>query len=102
MVVCRLPNSARRVRSQQAVIAYTQGSAYAEHMEREKGTLTPGMLADLAAVSQDIFTVAPDKLPEPTSLLTIIGGAVLYDSLTSTVGHRARPQQHRVPFASTP
>lgn len=43
---------------EQAVTAYTRGSAYAEFAEREKGRLAPGMFADLAVLSQDIFTVA--------------------------------------------
>jgi predicted amidohydrolase YtcJ len=33
---------------------YTRTAAYAERLEREKGTLQPGMLADLAVLSQDI------------------------------------------------
>jgi predicted amidohydrolase YtcJ len=67
---------------EQAVIAYTRGSAFAEHAEHEKGTLAPGMLADLVVLSQDIFTVAPEQLPETGSLLTIIGGAIVHDALT--------------------
>jgi predicted amidohydrolase YtcJ len=65
---------------QQAVIAYTRGSAYAEHAEREKGVLAPGMLADLAVLSQDIFTVADEALPNTTSVLTLVGGRVAYDA----------------------
>jgi predicted amidohydrolase YtcJ len=66
---------------EQAVIAYTRGSAYAEHAEREKGKIAPGMLADLAVLSQDIFSIAPDKLPETTSVMTLVGGRVVYDAL---------------------
>jgi predicted amidohydrolase YtcJ len=72
-------NPGEALTREQAVIAYTQGSAFAEHEERRKGILAPGMLADLAVLSQDIFTVAPDRLPETTSVLTIIGGAVVHD-----------------------
>jgi predicted amidohydrolase YtcJ len=42
---------------EEAVMAYTAGSAYAESAEKQKGTLAPGMLADLAVLSQDIFTI---------------------------------------------
>lgn len=66
---------------EQAVTAYTRGSAYAEFAEHEKGTLAPGMLADLAVLSQDIFTVAPEALPATTSLLTVVSGAVVHDRL---------------------
>jgi predicted amidohydrolase YtcJ len=63
-----------------AVIAYTRGSAYAEHAEHEKGVLAPGMLADLAVLSQDIFTVATDALPDTRSVLTLVGGRIAYDA----------------------
>lgn len=64
----------------EAVTAYTRGSAYAEFAEREKGTLAPGMLADLAVLSQDIFVVPPQALPGTTSVLTIVGGVMVYDA----------------------
>lgn len=65
---------------EQAVEAYTRGSAWVEFAEREKGTLAPGMLADLAVLSQDIFTVEPARLPATASVLTIVGGRVVYDA----------------------
>lgn len=60
--------------------AYTYGSAYAEFAEKDKGTLTPGKLADLAVLSQDIFTVPPDALPKTRSVLTLVGGRVAFDA----------------------
>lgn len=65
---------------EQAVIAYTRTNAYAEFMEEEKGTLSKGMLADLAVLSQDIFTIPADALPATTSLMTIIDGQIVYRS----------------------
>jgi predicted amidohydrolase YtcJ len=65
---------------EQAVIAYTRTSAYAEFAENEKGSLEPGKLADLAVLSQDIFTVPPDALPGTESVLTIVGGKIVYDA----------------------
>lgn len=65
---------------EEAVVAYTRGSAYAEHAEHEKGTLAPGMLADLAVLSQDPFTAAPEALPKTTSVLTLVGGEVVHDA----------------------
>lgn len=55
-------------------------SAYAEFAEKDKGTLEPGKLADLAVLSQDIFTVSASDLPKTTSLLTLVGGRVVYDA----------------------
>jgi predicted amidohydrolase YtcJ len=63
---------------EEAVRAYTSGSAYAEMKEREKGTIAKGMLADLAVLSQNIFEVPPPALPETRSVLTIVGGKVVY------------------------
>ena len=69
------------VTREQALAAYTSGSAYAEKKEREKGRIAVGMLADIAVLSQDIFTVAADRLPDITSLLTIVDGNVAYSTL---------------------
>lgn len=66
---------------EQTLVAYTRGSAFAEHQEREKGTLTAGKLADLAVLSQDIFTVAPPELPKTQSVLTIVGGKVVWRAI---------------------
>jgi predicted amidohydrolase YtcJ len=65
---------------QQAVQAYTYGSAFAEFAEADKGRLAVGQLADLVVLSQDIFTIPPPQLPATTSLLTIIGGQVAFDA----------------------
>ena len=45
-----------------AVRAYTLGSAYAAFADKDVGTLEVGKLADLAVLSQDIFTVPPETL----------------------------------------
>jgi predicted amidohydrolase YtcJ len=64
----------------QALTAFTRGAAYAEFEEPRKGTLVPGKLADLAVLSQDIFHVAPPDLPATRSLLTIVGGRIVWDA----------------------
>ena len=64
---------------EQAVIAYTLTSAYAEFAEKDKGSLEPGILADLAVLSQDIFTVDASDLPKTESLLTMVGGKIVYE-----------------------
>jgi predicted amidohydrolase YtcJ len=73
-------NPAQRLTREQAVSAYTRGAAYAEFTEDTKGTIAPGMLADLAVLSQDIFTVPPGALPATTSVLTMLGGRVVHDA----------------------
>ena len=60
------------------MIAYTKTNAYAEFTEKEKGTLMPGMLADLVVLSQDIFTVPAEQLPATRSVLTLLDGKIVY------------------------
>jgi predicted amidohydrolase YtcJ len=65
---------------EQAVIASTLTAAYAEFSEKEKGSLIPGKLADLAVLSQDIFSVPASELPKTESVLTFVGGQIVYDA----------------------
>ena len=65
---------------EQAVRAYTYGSAFAEFTETRKGTIAVGKLADLAVLSQDIFAVPAPELPRTRSVLTIVGGRVVFDA----------------------
>lgn len=65
---------------EQAVTAYTRGSATAEFQEWQKGSLKPGYLADLAVLSQDIFTLPPPAVPGTVSVLTLVGGEVVWDA----------------------
>ena len=65
---------------EEAVTAYTRGSAIAEFQEWQKGSIKPGYLADLAVLSQDIFTVAPPAVPSTVSLLTLVGGETTWDA----------------------
>ena len=62
----------------EAVTAYTQGSAYAEFQERDKGVLAPGMLADLVVLSRDLFHLEPQRLHEARVTTTIVGGRVVF------------------------
>ena len=73
-------NPAEKLTVEQALRAYTQGSAFAEFAETKKGRLAPGMLADFAVLSQDIFAVAPDALPKTTSVMTVMGGQVVHEA----------------------
>lgn len=63
----------------EAVEAYTMGSAYAEFQENEKGSITPGKLADMVILSDDIFTMDPVKIRDVKVVKTILGGKVIWD-----------------------
>ncbi|WP_375433884.1 amidohydrolase [uncultured Hymenobacter sp.] len=65
---------------EQAVQAYTYGSAFAEFEEKNKGQIAVGQLADVVVLSQDIFRVPPPELPKTSSILTLISGQVVYDA----------------------
>ena len=73
-------NPAEALTREQAVIAYTHGSAYAEFTEREKGRLIPGAVADIAVLSADVFAVPPNELPSLHSVLTLIGGRPVHNA----------------------
>jgi predicted amidohydrolase YtcJ len=75
-------NPKEAVTREQAVKAYTYGSAFAEFAENEKGTIATGKLADLVVLSQDIFATPVPELPKTTSVLTIVGGKIIYDPKT--------------------
>ena len=62
----------------EAVEAYTMGWAYAEFQETEKGSITPGKLADFVVLSEDIFQVAPADIKDVRVELTGVGGRVVY------------------------
>jgi predicted amidohydrolase YtcJ len=64
-----------------AVRAYTFGSAFAEFAEHDKGTLLKGRLADLTVLSRDIFAGPIAQLPETRSVLAIVGGKIVHDTL---------------------
>lgn len=69
----------QKITVEEAVRAYTVGSAYAEFAEHTKGTLAPGKLADLVLLSQDIFRINPTEIEKTKVRLTIMDGKVVYE-----------------------
>ena len=63
---------------EQAVTAYTLGSAYARFSEDRLGTLEAGKEADLAVLSQDIFSAAQGDLAKTHVVMTMVGGKVVF------------------------
>ena len=63
----------------EAVEAYTMGSAYAEFQEKQKGSLTPGKLADMVLLSDDIFSVPPAAIRDVRVEATWVGGKLVFD-----------------------
>lgn len=75
----RALNPAEALKPQEALRAYSHGSAYATFLEERVGTLEPGMLADLAILSDDPTTVDPERIREIDVLGTVIDGRFVYD-----------------------
>lgn len=68
----------QKITIDQAIAAYTVGSAYAEFAEKEKGTLTTGMLADFVVLDRDITKVEPAEILKTRVLRTVVGGKTVY------------------------
>lgn len=64
----------------EAVEAYTMGSAYAEFQEKEKGSIRTGKLADMVLLSDDIFSIAPERIRDVKVLKTYVGGKLVWDA----------------------
>jgi predicted amidohydrolase YtcJ len=70
----------QKLNIEQAIAAYTAGSAFAEFAEKEKGMLAPGMLADIVVLDTDITSVPPEKILATKVLRTIVGGKTVYEA----------------------
>ena len=71
---------AQKLTIEQAIAAYTTGSAFAEGAEKEKGKLAPGMLADFVVLDRDLTASVPAKILTTRVLRTIVGGKTVYQA----------------------
>jgi predicted amidohydrolase YtcJ len=62
----------------EAVHAYTMGAAFAEFQETRKGSITPGKLADMVILTDNIFELKPEAIRNVKVKTTILGGKVIY------------------------
>jgi predicted amidohydrolase YtcJ len=72
----------QRMSRQEALRSYTINGAYAAFEEGVKGTLTPGKLADVTVLSQDILAIPEDDIPGTEVVYTIVGGRVVYSRVS--------------------
>ena len=63
-----------------ALRIYTQGSAWFTHDDDKRGSLEAGKLADLAVLTKDYMTIPVDQVSSLESLLTMVGGKIVYAS----------------------
>jgi hypothetical protein len=84
--VTRRAESGERIKAEEcitaseALAAYTTGAAYASGEESVKGSITPGKLADMAVLSGDPLSVAPEQIKDIAVEITIVGGKVVWEA----------------------
>jgi predicted amidohydrolase YtcJ len=74
-------NAGEAVTAEEAVRAYTYGSAYASKAEHVKGSIEPGKLADFVVLSEDPTAVSKDRIAGLEILATIVDGEVRHDAV---------------------
>ena len=68
----------QRLSLTQAIWGYTMGPAIASGRAHLQGSLSPGKLADLLVLDQDIFHIQPAKIPHTQVVMTVLGGKIVY------------------------
>jgi len=74
----RLLGGSNRLTREEALRAYTIGSAWFSSEEQVKGRIAPGQYADLAVLSADYFAVDAEAIGDIESVLTLVGGRVVH------------------------
>jgi predicted amidohydrolase YtcJ len=74
-------NAAEAVTAEEALRAYTWGSAYASKAEHVKGSIEPGKLADFTVLSEDPTAVSPSRIAGLEVIATIVDGKLRYSAL---------------------
>jgi len=80
-IVNRPPRSGgsdQRLSFKAAIDDYTSSSAFASFDEKAKGTLAPGMLADVAVLATNVFANPPAARGDVAVIATIVDGRVVY------------------------
>jgi hypothetical protein len=84
----RIYQPEERISIGEAVGGYTLGAAYAAFADDRVGSLEVGKLADLAVLSQDVFSVAAQEISATRVEMTIVGGRVVYERAAGTARSR--------------
>jgi predicted amidohydrolase YtcJ len=69
----------QKITVEDALRAYTTGSAFASFDESRKGSLTRGKLADLVIIDRDLTTIPPESVRDARITMTVVGGRVMYE-----------------------
>jgi hypothetical protein len=71
----------QRISREEAIRTYTINGAWQDHMEHIKGSIEVGKLADFCVLDEDILTVDAHRIKDITTLMTIVGGKIVYNIL---------------------
>jgi predicted amidohydrolase YtcJ len=70
---------AQRITVAEAIRLYTMGGAWQDHMDKRKGSLEPGKLADFCVLDRDILSVDPEEIHTLKNVATVVGGRLVYE-----------------------
>ena len=74
----QLYNEATVLSRETALELYTRGSAWFSNEQQKKGDIQVGMLADLAVLNRDYFSIAAEEIKGIESVLTVVDGKIVY------------------------
>jgi len=83
-----------RLQLRPAIDAYTSSAAWASFDDQRKGSISPGMLADIVVLSDDIFALSPAQLGSVSVAATIFDGRVVYQRVPRAETEPAPSLQH--------
>jgi len=78
----RLYPESNRLSRMESLRLYTVGSAWFSNEENKKGSIESGKFADLVVLSSDYFTIPEEEIKHIESILTIVGGKIVYGAGT--------------------
>ena len=69
----------QKIAVEDALRAYTNGAAYAEFAEHDKGSLSAGKLADIVIIDRDLTRIPPETIRDAMVTHTIVGGRLVFE-----------------------
>ena len=88
----------QKITRMEALRASTMGSAWIAKSEHELGSIEPGKLADFVVLADDYLTVSDEDLKSMKSVLTVLGGDIVYsDGSVVSCGDQSTPWYRQNP-----
>jgi predicted amidohydrolase YtcJ len=84
----------QKITVEDALRAYTTNGAYASFQETEKGSLSPGKLADVVVIDRDLTSIPAETIRDARIMYTIVGGRVVYERAKVTPAGTENSREH--------